>query len=1098
MQRRIVSADIDPDWLSSYGFRKFTDWPKRPNSLQWKQDNAILPHPAVHLSRGAPVRMTDHTHEALLAQIDALTARCTALESELAAVQQEYDLLHTADRQKDDILNSLVEHVILQAPNMTIRWVNKAASESLGLSQTELIGRYCHEVWGQQDEPCDGCPVKLAMETGEPQEAVQTTPDDRMWFIRGYPVWDADGNLTGGVELTLEITGEQQALHALQESELRFRGLAENVHDGIAIIDNGKTVYVNDQLCEIVGLDRAELMAIRGGFDIAAPEELPRLKAIYEQSQREGGTPPAELEYTILRPDGQRRRIQNRYSSMDASKWDMHFIVTTDVTKQRALEEARARSEALYRGIFDGVRDAILVEALDGRILDVNEAACEMYGASREALLARHVRDIVPDDALALVPAEYGMLQDLPSEPLETVNLRLNGERFPVEITAHIREIESEPVLLVVVRDISARKQAEAQRQINDKRLALVIDSSNDGFWDWDLTTNAVYYSPRWQTMLGYTPGELEPLLSTWERLVHPEDKLRVLGKINAHIEGGTETFFAEMRMKCKDGCWRWVMARGKVVARNADGEPVRICGVHTDMTDRKMMEEALRASEEQFRSVMEKIPMGLAIFELTDEGGFMLLDGNPAAENLFNTQVNSNRYRRVLDIIPALAETKLIRVWKEVLATGQAAAGVYDVISSAPVQGTFEWMAFQIGPGKLAVVFSDISERIERERALRESEDKFAKAFMTSPDSININRLSDGLYLEVNEGFTALTGYTAEDVAGRTSAAINVWADMTDRARLVDALKRDGYVRGLEVPFRIKNGDIRTGLMSARVIELNGEMCIISITRDIHDRKLAEEEIRQLNEDLEARVKLRTAELEATNDYLLRLTKVKDEFVSNVSHELRTPITNLKLHHYLLKAQRDRFEEHLDVVRRETQRLDQIVEMLLHLSRLDQGADDVVVGPVNLNAMIENYTHDRVELAELEGVAIQAVLHPGPLVVQGDEGLLGQCLSILLTNACNYTPSGGQITLRTLAREQDGRQWAGFSVADTGPGILPEERDRLFERFFRGSAGQQSGKPGTGLGLALVKELVKRHEGIIEVDSVPGEGATFTIWLPV
>jgi two-component system, OmpR family, sensor histidine kinase BaeS len=126
-------------------------------------------------------------------------------------------------------------------------------------------------------------------------------------------------------------------------------------------------------------------------------------------------------------------------------------------------------------------------------------------------------------------------------------------------------------------------------------------------------------------------------------------------------------------------------------------------------------------------------------------------------------------------------------------------------------------------------------------------------------------------------------------------------------------------------------------------------------------------------------------------------------------------------------------------------------------------------------------------------------VENPDAPLVQADPGMLGQALSILLTNALHYTPAGGQITLRVLVDQHHNFPHVGIAVEDTGPGIPLAEQARLFERFFRGTAGRTSGKPGTGLGLAILKEIVDRHAGYVEVMSTgkPGEGATFTIWLP-
>jgi two-component system phosphate regulon sensor histidine kinase PhoR len=231
-------------------------------------------------------------------------------------------------------------------------------------------------------------------------------------------------------------------------------------------------------------------------------------------------------------------------------------------------------------------------------------------------------------------------------------------------------------------------------------------------------------------------------------------------------------------------------------------------------------------------------------------------------------------------------------------------------------------------------------------------------------------------------------------------------------------------------------------------------------------------------------------------------LERMKDAFVSNVSHELRTPIAGIKLFLGLLEraVTPEIRDDLIPTLKRETNRLNEIIEDVLRLSRLDQGRVEFDPKPVDLNTLAEEYATDRAPLAENRGLTLTlnkaAALPP----IQADPGLLGQALSALLTNALNYTPRGGKIVICTKVGERDGTAFAGVGISDTGPGIPPDERDRLFERFFRGAAAVASGAPGTGLGLSIAKEIVDRHGGWIEAESEgePGKGTTFTVWLPV
>ncbi|MCL4869567.1 MAG: GAF domain-containing protein [Anaerolineae bacterium] len=252
--------------------------------------------------------------------------------------------------------------------------------------------------------------------------------------------------------------------------------------------------------------------------------------------------------------------------------------------------------------------------------------------------------------------------------------------------------------------------------------------------------------------------------------------------------------------------------------------------------------------------------------------------------------------------------------------------------------------------------------------------------------------------------------------------------------------------------------------------------------------------------ETLEQKVMERTAALAQANEELRALAQVKDQFVANVSHELRTPITNLMLRQALLEKMPEKREKHLDVMRRETQRLNRIIEDLLQLSRLDRGRVDMNFAPFDLNNLVAQYVADRLPLAQSLGLTLTLGQRLNLPQVEGDEALLGQVLSILLTNALNYTPAGGRVDVRTYLREEGEAPWVGFSVTDTGPGIPLEEQERLFERFYRGHLALEMGVPGTGLGLALAQEIMLRHRGRVEAASsgVPGEGCVFTVWLPI
>jgi len=226
-------------------------------------------------------------------------------------------------------------------------------------------------------------------------------------------------------------------------------------------------------------------------------------------------------------------------------------------------------------------------------------------------------------------------------------------------------------------------------------------------------------------------------------------------------------------------------------------------------------------------------------------------------------------------------------------------------------------------------------------------------------------------------------------------------------------------------------------------------------------------------------------------------LDRLKDEFVSNVSHELRTPIANVKLYISLLtRGKPEKYEDYLQTLRREAARLEKLIEDLLDLSRLDLGKTPVALEPTEVGQLAAQLITDRTALAAGRNLLIDYRTTGSLPFAQADPAMLGQVVSNLLTNAINYTPPGGAITVTTAQQRRDEQIWITITVQDTGPGIAKKDFPHLFERFYRGETGRKSGAPGTGLGLAISAQIMNKLGGLITLDSQLGEGASFTLWL--
>ena len=751
-----------------------------------------------------------------------------------------------------------------------------------------------------------------------------------------------------------------------------------------------------------------------------------------------------------------------------------------EIENSRQNEIKLQMSEARFRSYFDLPFIGIAITSPDKGWIEANEGIRDLLGYSMDELSSLTWAELThPDDLLADEEQFNKVVADQQDIYfLEKRFIRKNGEIIWTNLSVGcVRKPDrSVDYMIALLQDISKRKQAEKELKKSEFELKRAQQITHIGSFYIDLTTNQVTWTEELYKMYGFDPTLPPPLLNESQKLFTPESWELLSASITNTIETGVP-YEIELRTIKADGSNGWMWARGEAII-DTKGKITNLWGTVQDITDRKLADEAIRKSEEKFRSLYANMIDGSALHSLTynDQGvpeDFLIIDVNPAFENLLGISRDSVINKTSKEAY-GVDKPPYFDIFSRVALTGNP-----EVFESyfAPLDKHFSISVYCPFKGSFATIFENITERRkaenenERIQKLLEDSQRIGKVggWEINLDTKELNWTKEMYHIhEVDLTFIPQVDQRARFYTPESLPEVD---------RAVQHVIEHGGSYEIDSEIITAKGN-RRWVRAIGMADLENRR-VFGFFQDITDRKQAE------------------AELKIKNEQLKELNATKDKFFSIIAHDLKTPFSGILGFSQILKDEArnldiDTIEDYADVLNSTAKQTYKLLENLLDWARMQQGGFHFEPKTISLNHLLKTELEGLKNSADRKNITL-ANGTSSEINFTADEKMLSTVLRNLISNAIKFTPKDGKINIEACRKVDH----VEVSISDTGIGMEKETIDKLFKIETSFTSRGTENEKGTGLGLLLCKDFVEKHGGIIWVDSEKGKGSRFTFSIP-